>query len=59
LISAFAEIHPPGAREAADRAQPGLRPPCNTRALGGRDLAARDRCQKSGQHLAQIRARPQ
>jgi len=47
-------VIPPYALEAPDCAQPGMRPPRNVHGLGGRDLAARNGCQKDGQHLPEI-----
>ena len=43
--------------EAPDRAPPGTRPPCQARALAGRDLAARNGRQNLGQQLLEILGR--
>ena len=45
--------------DAPGRAQPGIRPLCDMRGLGGRDLAARNGRQHGGQHLPKILERPQ
>jgi hypothetical protein len=45
--------------EAPGRAQPGIRPLCDMRGLGGRDVAVRNRRQHGGQHLSKIPERPQ
>ena len=45
--------------EAPGGAQPGIRPLCDMRGLGGRDVAVRNRRQHGGQHLSKIPERPQ
>ena len=44
---------------APGRAQPGFRPLCDMRGLGGRDVAARNGCQNGRQHLSKILDHPQ
>ena len=57
VVAAICAFGP--ASEAPRRAVPDLRPLCDMRGLGGRDVAARKGCQNGGQHLSKILDRPQ